>query len=165
MKYIKLFENFDTTNQNPNSITLSFNGQSGYNKFKDQYWPKLDRDGGPASVVYQADGWVANWTSLQGDGHPNAGEDGLIMRSGIYYPLFKIQDGQRSAEGEWTYLSYSKENNEILIISSREHSDMGIRISREISKHPQGTQWYTKFEKVEAGEVDDRGYFKIVEVK
>ena len=37
MKYIKLFENFDTTNQNPNSITLSFNDQSGYNKFKDQY--------------------------------------------------------------------------------------------------------------------------------
>ena len=28
-----------------------------------------------------------------------------------------------------------------------------------------GGQWFTKFKKVEAGEVDDRGYFKIVEVK
>ena len=164
MKYIKLFENFDTTNQNPNSITLSFNGQSAYNKFKDQYWPKLGRDGGPASVVYQSHGWVANWTSLKGEGHPNAGEDGLIMKSGVYYPLFKTHDG-RNGEGEWTYLSYSKENNEILIISSREHSDIGIEIEREMDKHPQGSQWFTKFKKVEAGEVDDRGYFKIVEVK
>jgi len=39
MKHIKLFENFDIENQNPNTITIAFNGQSGYNKFKDQYWP------------------------------------------------------------------------------------------------------------------------------
>ena len=126
MKYIKLFENFDTTNQNPNSITLSFNGQSGYNKFKDQYWPKLDRDGGPASVVYQADGWVANWTSLQGDGHPNAGEDGLIMRSGIYYPLFKIQDG---GWGQSQYNGYRSWKNQ------RQHVGRGARDFRSEALH------------------------------
>ena len=164
IKSFKLFENFDIENQNPNTITLSFNGQSGYNKFKDQYWPKLGRDGGPASVVYQANGFVANLDSLKGEGHPNAGEDGLIMKSGFYYPLFKIHDG-RNGEGEWTYLSYSKENNEILIISSREHSDIGIKIEREMNKHPQGHQWYTKFDKIEVGQTDHRGYFKIVEVK
>ena len=45
------------------------------------------------------------------------------------------------------------------------NSDIGIEIEREMDKHPQGSQWFTKFKKVEAGEVDDRGYFKIVEVK
>ena len=38
-------------------------------------------------------------------------------------------------------------------------------IEREMNKRPIGPHWYTKFKKVEVGEVDDRGYFKIVEVK
>jgi len=164
MKHIKLYEGF-SEEESPNYITLAFNGRIGLDEFKDQYWPKLGKDGYYAQIVTQESGFVSNWNSLRGDGEESSGKDGLIMKGGVYYPLFKVYDERRSSKGEWIYLSYSKEDKEILIIASREHSDRGKEIEREISENPQGKQWYTKFNKIEPGEVDNRGgYFKIISV-
>jgi len=154
-------------NQKPNTITLAFNGPSGYNSFLGQYFNKIGREGSHTSMVYQADSFASNWTSLHGNGHPTVGEDGLIMESGIYYPLFTTTEniGGEWTNGDWIFICYSKENNEVLIIRTNEYSNVGNDISRKITKRPQGPQYYSKFDKVEAGQIDHRGYFKIISVK
>ena len=162
MKYVKLFENF-SEEENPNTITLAFNGRSGYDKFKDQYSKKLGIEGGHASFLYQED----NWQALLGAGHPVYGKDGLEVKSGVFYPLFTHTE---NIGGEWTtidwiFIYYSKEYNEVLIIQTNEYANVGTKISREITKHPRGPQNYCKFDKIEAGQIDHRGYFEIVSVK
>jgi len=164
MKHIKLYENFSEEG-NPNTITIAFNGQAGYDKFLQQYFPK-EVGGYYTQMIYQED----NWPSLQGDGHPTIGKDGLEMKSGVFYPLFKIQT-HHSTGGphDWIFICYSKEGNEVLIIKTNEYANVGINISREITpkfgaKHPQGPKWDCKFDKIQAGQADHRGYFKIVSV-
>jgi hypothetical protein len=154
-------------NQKPNTITLAFNGRSGYNSFLGQYFNKIGREGGHTSMVYQADGFASNWTSLQGNGHPTVGEDGLIMESGIYYPLFTTTEniGGEWTNSDWIFICYFKENNEVFIIQSNEYSGIGKGIERKITKRPRGPQIYCKFDKIEAGQTDHIGYFEIVSVK
>jgi len=64
------------------------------------------------------------------------------------------------------YLSYFKESNVVSILSSNTHIDMtGNNNQDKFKSLADATNWNTEFEKLEAGEVDDRGYFEIISVK
>ncbi len=158
MKHIKLFENF-SEEEKPKSITIELIDLS---KFINQY--KTGNE-----FNYHSRGLAdGNWSKLQN------GE--LTLENGYYYPMFRcITDLEKFRESKFKlgayiiYLSYSKEHNEVLISMSNESLDMDITSSNGQDKFKSlsdnARHWYTKFKKVEAGEVDGRGYFKIVEVK
>ena len=153
MKYIKLFENFS---EEPNTITVKFYGDD----FMNHYW-----EGNPGIKVYQSHGFASNLKNIEGDGHPNYGDGGLEMSKGYYYPLFKVVDKENNKNSFWYYIQYN--GDEINIISSSEHSDMGIDIPNYFNSLKAITHnWYCKFENgIIPGEKDHRGYFEIVSVK
>jgi hypothetical protein len=153
MKYIKLFENFSEA---PNTITVKFYGDD----FMNHYWNET-----PGDKVYQAHGFASNLKNLEVAGHTNYGDGGLEMRKGYYYPLFKVVDKENKKNSFWYYIVY--DGNEINIISSSEHSDMGMDIPNYFNSLKAITHnWYCKFENgIIPGEKDHRGYFEIVSVK
>ena len=151
-------EGFDHSNENlkPGSITIGFNNRD---KFMNQY--KTGNE-----FTYHSRGLAeGNYNRLLN------GE--LVLRNGYYYPIFRcITDLSKFKESRYTegfniiYLSYFKESNVVSILSSNKNIDMtGNNNQDKFKSLPDATNWNTKFEKLEAGEVDDRGYFEIVAVK
>ena len=156
MKHIKLFENF-SEEEKPKSITIELTNDNFIKEYKTGN-----------EFTYHSRGLAdGNWNKLQN------GE--LTLENGYYYPVFRcITDLEKFRESKFKlgayiiYLSYSKEHNEVLILMSNENLDIDITSSNSQDKFKSlsnAKNWYTKFEKVEVGEVDNRGYFKIVELK
>jgi hypothetical protein len=157
MKHIKIFENFQVDGY-PNTITVKFNGDG----FMKQYWKGTEGD-----KVYQSHGFASNLQNLLGEGHPNYGNGGLEMRKGYYYPLFKVFDKKVIKDSIWYYIVYS--DDEINIVQSSEHSNIGVDISNYFDSLKNITHnWYCKFDEVKnglkVGEVDHRGYFEIISI-
>jgi hypothetical protein len=155
-KPLRLNESMEGGEQLPNTITVKFNG----NGFMRQYW-----QGTEGEKVYQQHGFASNLQNLEGEGHPNYGNDGLRMRKGYYYPLFKVFPKEKYKNSIWYYIVYI--NDEIIIIQSSEHSDQGYDISNYFGSLKGITHnWYCKFEEgITPGAKDHRGYFEIVDVK
>ena len=154
-------EGFDDSNENlkPGSITVGFYNKD---KFMNQY--KTGNE-----FTYHSRGLAeGNYSRLLN------GE--LVLRNGYYYPIFrcitdlpKFKETMKSRfpEGFYIiYLSYFKESSVVSILSSNTLIDMtGDNNTAEFESLPDATNWNTKFEKLEAGEVDERGYFEIISVK
>ena len=157
MKHIKLFENF-SEEEKPKSITIELIGVSNFIK---QYKKDV------CDFTYHSRGLAdGNWSKLQ-DGE-------LTLENGYYYPLFRcITDLEKFRESKFKeggyiiYLSYDKEHNEVLVLVSNDLSlDMtSSNNSDKFESLSNAKNWYTKFDKIEVGQTDHRGYFKIVEVK
>ena len=148
--------NEDEENPKPNYITIGFNNKD---KFMNQYKTGTE-------FTYHSRGLAeGNYTRLLN------GE--LVLENGYYYPIFRcITDLSKFKESRYTegfdiiYLSYFKESNTVSILSSNKNIDMtGDNNQDKFKSLPDATNWNTYFEKLEAGEVDDRGYFVIVAVK
>ena len=151
-------EGFDDSNENlkPGSITIGFNN---IDKFMNQY--KTGNE-----FTYHSRGLAeGNYRRLLN------GE--LVLEDGYYYPIFRcITDLSKFKESRYTegfyiiYLSYFKESSVVSILSSNTHIDMtGHNNQDKYESLTDATNWSTQFEKLEAGEVDDRGYFEIISVK
>jgi hypothetical protein len=158
MKHIKLFENF-SEEEKPKSITIEFNNDT----FRKEYIYTLSKNDSSAIVYHNR-----NWFNLE--------EGELKLEDGYYYPIYKcITDLKRFRESKLTegayimYLSYDKERNEVLISMSSEQVSLdmtGSSSSESFKSLSNAKNWYTKFVNgCRVGEVDNRGYFKIVEVK
>ena len=155
MKHIKLFEGF-SKEEKPNSITITVTNDN----FKKQYITGNE-------FTYHSSGLAdGNWSKLHN------GE--LTLENGYYYPMFRcITDLEKFRESKFKlgayiiYLSYNKEHNEVLILMSNDLSvDMtGNNNQDKFKSLTDATNWITKFKKLEVGEVDDRGFFKIVDIK
>jgi hypothetical protein len=148
--------NENEENAKPSSITIAFNNGD---KFMEQY--KTGDE-----FTYHAKGLAnGNYSKLQN------GE--LELENSYYYPMFRcVTDSEKFRESKFKlgayviYLSYSKENNEIAISTSNKFIDITSSNSPDKFKNlADATNNITKFEKLEAGKVDDRGYFKIISVK
>ena len=151
-------EEFGDGNENtkPGSITIGFINKD---KFMNQY--KTGNE-----FTYHSRGLAdGNYSRLLN------GE--LVLVDGYYYPIFRcITDLSKFKESRYTegfyiiYLSYFKENNVVSILSSNTHIDMtGDNNQDKYESLTDATNWNTQFEKLEAGEVDDKGYFEIISVK
>jgi hypothetical protein len=151
-------EEFGDGNENtkPGSITIGFINKD---KFMNQY--KTGNE-----FTYHSRGLAdGNYRRLLN------GE--LVLVDGYYYPIFRcITDLSKFKESRYTegfyiiYLSYFKENNVVSILSSNTHIDMtGDNNQDKYESLTDATNWNTQFEKLQAGEVDDRGYFEIISVK
>ena len=151
-------EEFGDGNENtkPGSITIGFINKD---KFMNQY--KTGNE-----FTYHSRGLAdGNYSRLLN------GE--LVLVDGYYYPIFRcITDLSKFKESRYTegfyiiYLSYFKENNVVSILSSNTHIDMtGNNNQDKYESLTDATNWNTQFEKLEAGEVDDKGYFEIISVK
>ena len=151
--------NENEENPKPSYITIGFNNQS---KFMKQY----KTDGGKVGdFTYHDNRNGGNWSKLQN------GE--LELENGYCYPMFRcVTDSEKFEKSKYTegfnivYLRYLKENNEVSILISNESIDMtGNNNQDKFKSLADATKFETQFEKVEAGEIDDRGYFEIVAVK
>ena len=154
-QYIEEFGD-GSENTKPGSITIGFINKD---KFMNQY--KTGNE-----FTYHSRGLAdGNYTRLLN------GE--LVLVDGYYYPIFRcITDLSKFKESRYTegfyiiYLSYFKENNVVSILSSNTHIDMtGDNNQDKYESLTDATNWNTQFEKLEAGEVDDKGYFEIISVK
>jgi len=148
--------NEDEENAKPSYITIGFNNKD---KFINQY--KTGNE-----FTYHANGLAeGNYRKLL--------NGKLELENGYYYPIFRcITDLKKFRESRYTegfyiiYLSYFKESNVVSILSSNTHIDMTDNNNQDKFKSlADATNWNTEFEKLEAGEVDDRGYFEIISVK
>jgi hypothetical protein len=155
----------EVENAKPSYITIGFYNQD---KFMNQY--KTGNE-----FTYHANGLAeGNYRKLL--------NGKLELENGYYYPIFRcITDLKKFRESRYResrytegftegfyiiYLSYFKESNVVSILSSNTHIDMtGNNNQDKFKSLADATNWNTEFEKLEAGEVDDRGYFKIISVK
>jgi hypothetical protein len=131
--------------------------------FVKEYITSLSKNDNSAIVSHNR-----NWFNLK--------EGELKLQDGYYYPIYKcITDLKRYRESKLTegayimYLSYDKERNEVLISMSSEQVSLdmiGSSSPESFESLSDDKNWYTKFVNgCKVGEVDNRGYFKIVEVK
>jgi len=160
--------NYDDAKDNPRTIVVKF-ALGGEDEFSDQY------------ILFNRDNmmsWYNSWWDLN--------HDGLEMRDGWYYALYKIYDpeslkkwedsGRRGDSPKETYfLNYNKDAGEITIWSSREYNlDVGPFKSYEFTELKPNSRWHTycrleapngKSRLATTGSRDHRGYFKIVDTK
>jgi len=163
MKYLKLFENFGETT--PNSITIEFASHESYKAFEYKYI----KNDGMAKNRGLGNNWTytQNWSDLTDEGFSN--KDGLELRPGKFYPLFINYDPETKnkdrTNSEMIFLMWGG-GKQFNILSSNEHVDT-FDIDREYyDELPNGRPIYCEFSNgLKVGEVDHRGYFKIVSVK
>jgi len=151
--------NEDEENPKPDFITIGFYNQD---KFINQYKT------GNEFVFHSKEYKEGNWGKLL-DGR-------LVLQDGYYYPIFRyVTDLSRWKESERTegfeiiYLGYFKEkgssgvsiyqSNTPIHITGRNSED---RFESLVDARKRRS---TEFKKLEAGEVDDIGYFEIISVK
>lgn len=178
-----LDDEYDYSNaeKNPDYIIIKF-APGGYNKFWDQYVKSND----PSYYRKTGENWVyyGSWSDLSGEGLDS---DGLEMRDGEYYLLFKnynpkdvsdwISKGRPSGKnpGELYFLKYNKEAGEIGVYSSDATEYNYLEASKDYNfrelKGNSRQLTYCRIEKdgrirlVEPGSIDHRGYFEIISVR
>jgi hypothetical protein len=150
----------DLEEMSPNEITIKIHHSHPFENF-------VSTENQNTNFTYHSHGiGEGNWKKLY--------NDGLKLKNGKYYPILcdvydvkKFKESKLKEGANWVYLIYSKDNNEINVVQSDEHISSSItnqegpdffnslNVKRNIFAH------FTNGVKV--GEVDDRGWFKIVE--
>ena len=172
---------YDITKNNPTDIRLKF-APGGYDKFNNQYIGKREEQE-TRSYFTRTWFWFQSWRDLSGEGFST---DGLEMRDGVYYLLFKkrtLEDMKKWEEKlkrkkgklmeTYFFLKYNKEAGELGLyqVYGNDYSSVSNGSNYETDKLKGGPQhtWFL-LEKdgqerlVEPGSVGHRGYFEVVGV-